>query len=84
MTRLWFAKAEDDLRVSKTLLGATVELLGPILFHCQQAVEKSIKGCLTFKKIRFQKTHDIGKLLDLVSAVAPDLASKYKEAAEAH
>jgi len=62
--KLWIKKADADLRVSKKLLGLNEE---PwlITFHAQQAIEKYLKAYLTYKQIRFKKTHDILKLLDL-------------------
>lgn len=39
-----------------------IEVLG---FHCQQAVEKSIKSVLAIHEIEFRKIHDIKTLVDL-------------------
>lgn len=36
-----------------------------VAFHCQQAVEKALKAFLTLRAEPFEKTHDIGFLLDL-------------------
>jgi len=35
-------------------------------FHAQQAVEKFIKAYLVKNQIEFRKTHDIGKLINLI------------------
>jgi HEPN domain-containing protein len=32
------------------------------LFHCQQAVEKALKACLTWHDVPFRKTHDLAAL----------------------
>jgi HEPN domain-containing protein len=32
------------------------------LYHCQQAAEKALKGCLVWHDQPFPKTHDLGKL----------------------
>lgn len=45
-TRAWLLKAEDDLRGATIDLGAEPPLLGDAAFHCQQAVEKSLKAFL--------------------------------------
>jgi len=62
--KLWIKKADADLRASKKLLDLNEE---PwlITFHAQQAIEKYLKAYLTYKQIRFKKTHDILKLLEL-------------------
>lgn len=80
MTQLWFAKAQDDLRAARALLGFDSEHFEAIVFHCQQAAEKAIKGYLTHHKVRFSKTHDIAKLLEAVAIVDKDLSLKFKKA----
>jgi len=71
----WLAKARDDLR--------TVELLEVFdeypcvvaAFHCQQAVEKSLKAFLTAHRVEFLYRHDLGYLLDLCRDVDPECAA---------
>jgi HEPN domain-containing protein len=71
----WLTKAHDDLR--------TVELLGKFpeypcvvaAFHCQQAVEKSLKAFLTARNVEFLYRHDLGYLLDLCRDVDPGFAA---------
>ena len=41
-----------------------------VVYHCQQAAEKAIKGFLTWHGVRFGRTHD----LDLLGALAQPLA----------
>jgi len=62
--KLWIKKADADLRASKKLLDLNEE---PwlITFHAQQAIEKYLKAYLIYKQVRFKKTHDILKLLEL-------------------
>ncbi len=43
-------------------------------FHCQQAVEKYLKALLTYHQIEFPKTHQIQRLLVLVSGVDREAA----------
>ena len=38
-----------------------------IAFHCQQAIEKALKGYLIFLDIEFKPVHDLGYLLNLAS-----------------
>lgn len=80
MTQLWFTKAKDDLRVARALLDFESEHNEATVFHCQQAAEKSIKGYLTHHKIRFNKTHDIEKLLEVVATIDKSLSAKFKKA----
>jgi len=58
-TRAWLAKSELDLRAARNGLEAAPPLLEDALFHCQQAVEKVLKGFLTWHDNPFQKTHDL-------------------------
>jgi HEPN domain-containing protein len=43
-------------------------------FHCQQTVEKYLKVLLTFYQVEFPKTHEIERLLALVSNANPEAA----------
>lgn len=60
--RGWIVKANDDLRGAEVDLAATPPLSGDALFHCQQAVEKALKGFLTLHDRPFRKTHDLDEL----------------------
>ena len=62
----WVLKVEHDLGAAKTLIEHAPDYTDIICFHCQQAVEKSIKAFLTFKEISFQKSHDLNYLWELV------------------
>ena len=42
-----------------------------VCFHCQQCAEKYLKGQLQEESIPIPKTHDLGKLLDLLLPVYP-------------
>ncbi len=44
-SREWFEKAENDLKAAKYLFTKKdVDFYGNIAFHCQQFVEKYLKG----------------------------------------
>ena len=77
-TELWLAKSDSDLRTAQVLLQLQSEHFESIVFHCQQSAEKSIKAYLAFFKIRFTKTHDIQKLLDLVATNDQTLADELR------
>jgi HEPN domain-containing protein len=74
MVDLWLKKAGRDLRFSKAALTLEEQFFDEIVFHCQQSVEKSIKGYLTFHKEPIGKTHDIGELLLSVAKVDANLS----------
>ena len=58
-TKAWFTKANADLRAATYEFSAEPPLLEDIVFHCQQAAEKSLKGFLTWHNLPFRKTHSI-------------------------
>jgi HEPN domain-containing protein len=62
--RQWFEISQKDLEVSKYLQGNMRPTPDEVIcFHCQQSVEKDLKGYLFFRNIEFDKTHDLSKLL---------------------
>ncbi|HEY3347083.1 MAG TPA: HEPN domain-containing protein [Nitrospirota bacterium] len=62
----WVHKAEEDLGAANLLLGPGC-FAAAIGFHSQQAAEKYLKAFLVWNQTDFPKTHDLGKLLDLVA-----------------
>ena len=60
--RAWFKKALIDLRAARLEVGAIPSLNTDIVFHAQQAAEKSLKGFLTFHARPFRKTHNLVEL----------------------
>lgn len=44
------------------------------LFHCQQAVEKAMKGFLTAHERIFRKTHDLDELGRTCTAIDPTIS----------
>ena len=61
----WFRKAGNDLMAARLLAGIENAPRDVILFHCQQAVEKYLKGYLVFRGVKLRKLHDLAYLLDL-------------------
>lgn len=61
----WFNKADNDLRSAEIIIKDNNPPTDTICFHCQQAVEKYLKGFLTLKEIEFMKSHDLDYLLKL-------------------
>lgn len=62
VARGWLSKAVDDLRGARIDLDADPPFIEDALFHCQQAVEKSLKAFLTAHDTLFKKTHDLDEL----------------------
>lgn len=58
----WLEIAADDLKVAELLLPEN--LVRGIVYHCQQAAEKALKGYLAFQQQEIMKTHDLTKLLE--------------------
>ena len=82
LVREWVEKAEADLEAAEQLAPNVVsgarlrEIVG---FHCQQAVEKFLKALLAYYQVEFPKTHDIERLLVLVSGVNREAAKALKQ-----
>ena len=62
----WLRRAYDDLLSARRLGQEPGAILGPALYHYQQAAEKAIKAVLVYHDKPFDKTHDVGVLLKLV------------------
>jgi HEPN domain-containing protein len=65
----WLTKARDDLHAVELLQTFDDYPLAVAAFHCQQAVEKSLKAFLTASGVPFLHRHDLGYLLDLCLGV---------------
>jgi HEPN domain-containing protein len=68
-TRSWLLKAANDLRAAEIDLAARPPLYEDILFHCQQAVEKSLKAFLTLHNQPFRKTHSLEEIGETCLAI---------------
>jgi len=71
--RSWLKKAASDLRGADIDLAASPPFIEDMLFHCQQAAEKPMKGFLTAHDRVFRKTHDRDELASACEAVDPTL-----------
>ena len=45
--------------------------LDTAIYHCQQCIEKSLKGWLVYQDQSFEKTHDLRLLVTLASETEP-------------
>ena len=62
--RKWLVKARHDWSVVEKILTPDCQEFDVAAFHCQQAVEKTLKAYLVSREVEFEKVHDLGRLLD--------------------
>jgi HEPN domain-containing protein len=70
----WLAVAERDRRMAFACMAADPPLCDGAAFHCQQAIEKLLKGFLTLAGKRGGKTHSLEGLGAAAAASFPELA----------
>ena len=75
----WLQKADQDIRAADRL-PAGADLNEPRVFHCQQAVEKYLKGMLIALDVEPERTHDIRLLLQACRDVGIADTSRIMEA----
>ena len=71
----WMMKARRDLLSAKRLARGNNPYLDTAIYHCQQTVEKAVKGWLVYNDQAFEKTHD----LRLLVAQACEVESKFAD-----
>ena len=76
----WLKKADLDLQAARLLCAGELDDYFVSGFHAQQAVEKYIKAFLVHHRIEFPKTHDIGRLRQLVARRDATLAERLERA----
>ncbi len=69
----WLNKASEDLRACQVDMAAEPPILHDALFHCQQAVEKAMKGFLTAHDRPFRRTHELDVLAASCEKIDPSL-----------
>jgi HEPN domain-containing protein len=74
-TRAWIEKARLDLGAGEADLSHDPPFCGDAMFHAQQAVEKALKGLLSWHESPFRKTHDLRELFAACCAADPSLRS---------
>ena len=70
----WMRKAQSDWAAVEILLASQQCPADAVCFHCQQYVEKLLKGILTKHSVEAPKTHDLRRLVQLAEPFAPKLA----------
>jgi HEPN domain-containing protein len=71
LVRKWLNKARRDLLSAKRLVRGSEPYLDTAIYHCQQCVEKAVKGWLVYHDQSFEKTHDLRLLVTLASESEP-------------
>ncbi len=71
----WLQKARLDLFSATILLEHDPPVPETAAFHCQQAVDKTLKALLVWVNVPFEKVHSLTYLLDLGEVEFPDLTS---------
>lgn len=79
-TGAWLRKAKLDLDAGELEL-AHPALLGDVVFHAQQAAEKSLKAFLAWHDTPFRKTHNIEEIGAACAQIDATFAEVVGEAA---
>jgi HEPN domain-containing protein len=72
-TRVWLAKSANDLGIAEALSRNDPPFLDDVVFHCQQAAEKALKGFLAWHKTGFRKTHNLEEIGEQCLKLDPTL-----------
>ncbi len=75
---LLLIKAEADLRALHGMQDATVFDDSIFGFHAQQAVEKALKAWLELLNVSYPKTHDLNRLIKLLSKQGVETEKLYE------
>ena len=79
--RSWLELAALDVEAA-VRLAEDSDFERVVVYHCQQAAEKAIKGFLTWHGVRFGRTHDLEILGSLARPLAPVLEPALDRAVE--
>jgi HEPN domain-containing protein len=74
-TKEWLLWAKEDLDAAALVLNAPSPLVRTALFHCQQAVEKTMKAFLTWHDACFREVHNLEELGEFCIRLDSTLAS---------
>ncbi len=75
----WVREADLDFQTVVRLV-AEDTFRDIVVFHAQQAAEKYLKALLTKRQLEFPKTHEIRRLLELLSASDHDVSEALPDA----
>ena len=73
LVKAWIKKAENDLLTAKHMINVGESPpFDVVCFHAQQSAEKYIKVFLVYSELEFEKTHDLGELIERASTIDKD------------
>ena len=75
LVKKWFSKADEDLLTIENNLHSDKIPTSSVCFHSQQAVEKYLKGYLTYFDVLFKPVHDLFYLLELCANIDEEFKS---------
>jgi HEPN domain-containing protein len=75
LVRNWLLKARRDLLSARRLARGAEPYFDTAIYHCQQSVEKAMKGWLIYRDQTFEKTHDLRLLVSQASEVDSKFAT---------
>jgi HEPN domain-containing protein len=77
-TSAWLQRTSQDMRAAAHGLSAEPPLLDDVVFHCQQACEKSLRAFLIWNGIPYRETHDLAEIgahcVEIDSSLEPYVA----------
>ena len=79
--RAWLSKAGRDLATAEYELQANPPFADDLVFHAQQAAEKSLKAFLSWHRVPFRKTHNLVELGEACCQIDPSLEPLLRRAA---
>jgi HEPN domain-containing protein len=79
--RGWLSKAGKDLAAAQYELRADPPFSEDIVFHSQQAAEKSLKAFLSWHRVPFRKTHNLVELGEACCRIDQSLEPLLRRAA---
>lgn len=82
LVQSWLVKADHDLETAKIVASHLPDYDDVIAFHCQQSIEKSLKGYLVYLDLEFKPVHDLGYLLNLVATKDQNIDAYFEEVDE--
>ncbi len=71
IVREWLQRAGQDLTLAE-MASPDARVTELACFHCQQAVEKALKGFLELREVPPPKTHALAELFDRVTELDPE------------
>ena len=79
---LFLKKAAEDEALLDAVLAVTSVADATFGFHCQQAAEKLLKALLSELCTRFQRTHDLQELMNLLEGAGHKLPEELRRVDE--